>query len=111
LNVLVIGPTGHGGSYLVLELCGRGHNVTGLSRRPETIGTHPKYTPKPFDVVNCSFTELHEALSGYDVVIKYPPFPPLPVLICSEFSPHSEGHAALVYSTSTSFHHLSPYPN
>jgi putative NADH-flavin reductase len=73
LNILVIGPTGHGGSYLVIELCERGHNVTGLSRKPETIGTHPKYTPKPFDVVNCSFTELHQALSGYDVVIKYPP--------------------------------------
>jgi len=76
LNILVIGPTGHGGSYLVLELCGRGHHVTGLSRRPETIGTHPKYTPKPFDVVNCSFTELHQTLSGYDVVIKYRSPPP-----------------------------------
>ena len=75
LNVLVIGPTGHGGSYLVIELCDRGHNVTGLSRKPETIGTHPKYTPKSFDVFNCTFTELHQALSGYDVVIKYIPPP------------------------------------
>ena len=73
LNVLVIGPTGHGGSYLCVELCNRGHHVTGLSRNPSTIGTHDNYTPKSFDVSACTFTELHQALSGYDVVIKYTP--------------------------------------
>jgi putative NADH-flavin reductase len=71
LNILVIGPTGHGGSYLCIELCERGHHVTGLSRNPATIGEHKNYTPKAFDVTKCTFTELHEALKGYDVVIKY----------------------------------------
>jgi len=71
LDILVIGPTGHGGSYLCLELCGRGHKVTGLSRNPTTIGEHKNYIPKVFDVVECSFTELRLALAGYDVVVKY----------------------------------------
>ena len=73
LNILVIGPTGHGGSYLCLELCERGHQVTGLSRNPSKIGEHPNYHPKVFDVANSSFTDLRKALEGYDVVIKYPP--------------------------------------
>ena len=84
LKTLVIGPTGHGGSYLVVELVSRGHHVTGLARHPQTIGSHPLYTPKVLDVANCSFTELHETMAGYDVVF-------------NEFSPHSEGHKALVY--------------
>jgi putative NADH-flavin reductase len=71
LNILVIGPTGHGGSYLCVELCERGHNVTGLSRNPATIGDHKNYTPKTFDVAESTFTELHQVLEGYDVVIKY----------------------------------------
>jgi hypothetical protein len=73
LNILVIGPTGHGGSYLCVELCNRGHHVTGLSRNPSTIGEHENYTPKTFDVSKSTFTELRQALEGYDVVIKYPP--------------------------------------
>jgi hypothetical protein len=98
LRILVIGSTGHGGSYLCIELCNRGHKVTGLARNPEKLGTHANYIPKQLDVVNCSFTELHQGLEGYDVVIKYDTFlSPMPNI--SEFSPHSEGHAALVYST------------
>lgn len=97
LKILVIGPTGHGGSYLCLELCGRGHQVYGLSRNPGTIGEHPNYHPIVFDIVNSSFTELHKTMDGYDVVVKYIRY--TFVLSTSEFSPHSEGHAALVYST------------
>ena len=70
-NILVIRPTGHGGSYLCVELCNHGHHVTGLSRNPSSIGMHPNYTPKPFDIANSTFTELHQAMAGYDVVIKY----------------------------------------
>jgi putative NADH-flavin reductase len=71
LKILVIGPTGHGGSYLCIELCQRGHHVTGLSRNPSTIGPHENYKPKVFDISAATFTELHEALEGYDVVIKF----------------------------------------
>ncbi|OQV05090.1 hypothetical protein CLAIMM_09883 [Cladophialophora immunda] len=63
LSVLVVGATGHGGSYLSLELVNRGHFVTGMARRPEKLGTHPLYTPKVFDVVNSPFLELIEEFS------------------------------------------------
>lgn len=83
LNILVIGPTGHGGSYLCVELCNRGHHVTGLSRNPSTIGEHENYTPKVFDVSKSTFTELRTALEGYDVVIKYTPSHPILILVNS----------------------------
>lgn len=51
LHVLVVGATGHGGSYLCLELVRRGHTVTGLARNPDKLGQHPLYIPKAFDVV------------------------------------------------------------
>ncbi|PVH77483.1 hypothetical protein DL98DRAFT_423605 [Cadophora sp. DSE1049] len=84
LKTLVIGATGHGGSYLCVELVNRGHKVTGLARNPGKLGPHEFYTPRKFDIVECSFAELMEELKGFDVVF-------------NEFSPHSQGHAALVY--------------
>ncbi len=72
LSVLVIGATGHGGSYLCLELVNRGHRVTGLSRKPSTLGQHRLYNPKVFDVVGAPFLDLVEEFKGdYDVVVKY----------------------------------------
>lgn len=71
LRVLVIGSTGHGGSYLCVELVNRGHHVTGLSRNPEKLGKHPLYTPLAFDVVEANFLDLINVLKGYDVVVKY----------------------------------------
>ncbi|MAD81443.1 MAG: hypothetical protein CL912_00635 [Deltaproteobacteria bacterium] len=70
LNTLVIGATGHGGSYLCVELVNRGHKVTGLARNPEKLGKHELYTPRKFNVVECSFLELMEELKGYDVIFK-----------------------------------------
>lgn len=71
LSVLVVGATGHGGSYLCLELINRGHFVTGMARRPEKLGAHPLYRPKAFDVVNSPFLELIEEFNrGYDVIVK-----------------------------------------
>ncbi|KAF2799637.1 hypothetical protein K505DRAFT_387729 [Melanomma pulvis-pyrius CBS 109.77] len=81
LNILLVGPTGHGGSYISSELIKRGHHVVGLSRHPETVGTHKLYTPKKFDVVESGFLDLIEVFKGYDVII----------------NPHSQGHAALTY--------------
>lgn len=70
LEILVIGSTGHGGSYLCVELVSRGHHVTGLARHPAKLGKHPLYTAYVFDVVEANFLDLIEALKGYDVVIK-----------------------------------------
>ncbi|KAF4547618.1 Hypothetical protein D9617_39g039530 [Elsinoe fawcettii] len=84
LSVLVLGSTGHGGSYLCHELVKRGHKVTGMARNPSKIGSHPLYQPKAFDILGCPLLELIEALKGYDVVVNM-------------FSPHSAGQAALTY--------------
>lgn len=70
LNVLVIGATGHGGSYLCVELVSRGHHVTGMTRTPSRLGRHTLYTPKEFDIENEPFLHLIEALKGYDLVVK-----------------------------------------
>ena len=72
LSILIIGATGHGGSYLCVELLGRGHRVTGMARKPPSLGEHRFYTPKVFDVVEAPFLSLVEELrGGYDVVVKY----------------------------------------
>lgn len=72
LSVLVIGATGHGGTYLCVELVNRGHRVPGLARRPSILGEHPLHTPKAFDLVETPFLDLMRQLKGnYDVIVKY----------------------------------------
>jgi putative NADH-flavin reductase len=71
LKVAVIGPTGYGGSHTCIELLSRGHHVTGLSRNPAKIGTHPNYTPHSIDMENASITEIIEVFKGHDVIVKY----------------------------------------
>ncbi|QGA13454.1 hypothetical protein EYB26_001104 [Talaromyces marneffei] len=80
----IIGPAGFGGSYLAVELIRRGHSVIGFSRRPESFGTHPNYTPKPLDVENDSIHELIKAFSGLEVLV-------------SQYGPHTQGADALQY--------------
>ena len=72
LSILIIGATGHGGSYLSVQLVNRGHRVTGMARNPSRLGEHPLYVPREFDVVEAPFLSLIEELKqGYDVVVKY----------------------------------------
>ena len=87
LKVGVIGPAGFGGSYLCVELLHRGHEVVGISRNPEKLGAHDRYTPRKADVSAQSIEELAEAFKGLDVLV-------------NEYGPHSAGHEALQYSTS-----------
>lgn len=84
-TVGIIGPAGFGGSYLAVELIRRGHSVVGFSRKPESFGTHPNYTPRPLDVENDSIPELIKAFSGLEVLV-------------SQYGPHTQGAAALQYS-------------
>jgi putative NADH-flavin reductase len=74
LHVGVIGPAGMTGSYTVVELLNRGHSVTGISRKPTEIGTHERYTPIPLDFDTSSISQIAQAFSGLDVVVKYFPF-------------------------------------
>jgi len=84
LTVGVIGPAGMGGSYVCVELINRGHKVIGLSRKPETLGTHKLYEPRPVDLEKMSIDELATKLENLDVLI-------------NEYGPHAAGHEALQY--------------
>ena len=60
MKVALIGASGNGGSRLLAELSRRGHQVTAIARRPETIAKLPGVTAQKGDVfdkpglVNCS---------------------------------------------------------
>ncbi|EKG09711.1 NAD-dependent epimerase/dehydratase [Macrophomina phaseolina MS6] len=69
LRIGVIGPTGFIGSHVCVELIQRGHHVIGMSRNPEAIGSHEKYTPRKTDVDAESIDQLAEAFKGLDVLI------------------------------------------
>ena len=70
LNVVVIGSTGYAGSHVCIELLARGYSVTGLTRNPEKLGSHPRYTPKSIDLEKTSVEDLLDAFKGHDVVVK-----------------------------------------
>ncbi len=86
LKVGVIGPAGFGGSYLCVELINRGHEVVGISRKPEKLGAHDLFSTRRVDVSAHSIEELSAAFRGLDVLV-------------NEYGPHSAGHEALQYST------------
>lgn len=70
LKVAVIGATGYAGSHVCLELIARGHQVTGLSRNPDKLGSHKNYLTKSIDLDKTSIEDLVGAFSGQDVVVK-----------------------------------------
>ncbi|KAJ4345462.1 uncharacterized protein N0V89_011593 [Didymosphaeria variabile] len=84
LKVGVIGPAGFGGSYLCVELLNRGHNVIGISRKPEKLGSHERYIPRSVDIDSVSISELAKHFDGLDVLV-------------SEYGPHTAGADALLY--------------
>jgi putative NADH-flavin reductase len=89
LRVGVIGPTGYGGSHLCVELINRGHTVVGLSRKPEKLGKHEHYIPRPVDIDAISFSELAKHFEGIDVLV-------------SEYGPQATSADAQLYSKSSS---------
>jgi putative NADH-flavin reductase len=78
VRVAVIGPSGFGGSAITIELIDRGHDVIGISRNPDKLGKHDKYTPYVLDVGSASIAELVKAYANVDVVINTynPPYAP-----------------------------------
>ncbi|KAH7345885.1 hypothetical protein BKA66DRAFT_506206 [Pyrenochaeta sp. MPI-SDFR-AT-0127] len=84
LRVGVIGPAGFGGSYLCVELLNRGHTVIGISRKPQALGKHERYIPRPVDIDQVSIEQLAENFNDLDVLV-------------SEYGPHTAGHMALLY--------------
>src|SRR3984957_87248 len=67
MKVALIGASGNGGSRLLAELSGRGHEVTAIARNPDTIATPPGVTAKKGDVFDKP--GLVRLLKGHDAVI------------------------------------------
>ncbi|QKX53804.1 uncharacterized protein TRUGW13939_00884 [Talaromyces rugulosus] len=80
----VIGPAGFGGSYLSVELIRRGHKVVGISRNPQSFGTHQSYTPRSVDIEAASIDDLATSFRDLEVLV-------------SEYGPHTQGADALKY--------------
>lgn len=76
MKVGVLGPTGFSGSHCAVELLNRGHDVVGISRNPERLGQHEKYTPCHLAVETAPIEDIIATFSGLDVLVNaYNPSP------------------------------------
>lgn len=66
MKVAVIGASGRGGSRIVEELAGRGHQVTAIARNSEKIKAQANVTAVAGDLFDAGFAGL---LSGHDAVV------------------------------------------
>ncbi len=67
-NLLVIGASGRIGGHIVQEALARGHTVSGMTRRPESLaGRYPGMTVVAGDVLDA--TRMRSLVSDYDTVI------------------------------------------
>lgn len=67
MKVALIGATGNAGSRILVELLDRGHNVTGIARRPEKLQHQQNLTAERGDVHDIE--GMSRLLSGHDAVI------------------------------------------
>jgi len=67
MNVVVYGATGNAGSEIVKELLRRGHTVTGVARKVDTLEGQPGLTAKTDDLSNVD--RIAEVIQGADVVV------------------------------------------
>lgn len=67
MKVALIGASGTGGSRLLVELSGRGHQVTAIARHPEKVAKLPGVTAKRGDVFDKA--GLSALLKGHDAAI------------------------------------------
>ena len=68
LDIVIYGATGEVGSHLVAEALERGHQVTAVSRRPETVElTHDNLDIVKGDLLDAA--SISETVTGKDVVI------------------------------------------
>lgn len=66
MKIAVLGATGMAGSRIVAEALARGHQVTGIARKPEGLADHPALTKVAADVAGPGLADL---LRGHDVVV------------------------------------------
>lgn len=68
LDIVVYGATGKVGTHIVQEALDRGHRVTAVSRRPESVeATHDNLTVVKGDLLNPG--SVSEIVAGTDVVV------------------------------------------
>jgi putative NADH-flavin reductase len=67
MKIALIGAGGRVGSRLATELLSRGHQVTGIVRKPAEVATRPGMTVKQADATNAS--ELAAVIAGNDAVM------------------------------------------
>src|ERR1700754_4597409 len=74
MNVTVYGATGNSGSEIVKELLRRGHTVTGVARKVDSLKSQPEVTAKTDDLSNVD--AIANIIKGADVVVSaYQPPP------------------------------------
>jgi putative NADH-flavin reductase len=69
MRVAVLGPTGFSGSNISVELLNRGHEVIGISRRPEKLGKNEKYQTRALDISTATIAQLIDTLNGAEVLV------------------------------------------
>ncbi|MGR7996174.1 MULTISPECIES: NAD(P)-dependent oxidoreductase [unclassified Xanthobacter] len=70
MKIVVLGATGMAGSRIVAEALARGHQVTGIARKPEGLADHPALTKVAADVAaEAEAGRLADRLRGHDVVV------------------------------------------
>lgn len=67
MNVVVYGATGNSGSEIVKELLRRGHKVTGVARKVDSLKSQPEVTAKTDDLSNVD--AIAAIIQGADVVV------------------------------------------
>ena len=67
MNVVVYGATGHSGSEIVKELLARGHKVTGVARKVDSLEAQPGLTVKTDDLSNVD--AVAAIIKGADAVV------------------------------------------
>jgi len=72
MKVAVLGASGRAGSEIVKELAARGHQVTGVARKPEAIPAVPGVTAIGADADEPA--AIAKTVAGHDVVVSALPF-------------------------------------
>jgi uncharacterized protein len=67
MNVVVYGATGNSGSEIVKELLARGHKVTGVARKVDSLKDRPGVTAKTDDLSNVE--AIAAIIKGADAVV------------------------------------------
>ncbi|GGA77400.1 3-beta hydroxysteroid dehydrogenase [Edaphobacter acidisoli] len=67
MNVVVYGATGNAGSRIVKELVARGHKVTGVARKVDSLKGQPGVTAKADDLSNVD--AIAAVIKGADAVV------------------------------------------